>query len=166
MTDKEREELIDIVVQHRPMEALTLLAALAELFPRIPGAQQAKVMAAATAALPDSFIVDRHDFRNVVRHADVTFLQKLLKAARYSSEDLKAEVIAAVLSSPTTTDRGSWVAGGSDLVGPLRELFTGLTRPSLLRVLGAAAPHMKEHGGQQAAQECVTAVEDVTRWWP
>lgn len=166
MTDDEREELIDIIVLQRPEEALTLLAALAEFFPRLPGAQQARVMAAATDAFPESFLFDGPDFPKVVRHADAAFLQRMFEAARYSSENLKVEAIIAVLGSPTTTNNGSWFAGGSDLVGPLRELFTGLTRPSLLRVLGAAAPHIAAHGGKEAVEECVTAVEDVTRWWP
>lgn len=166
MTDEEREELIEIIVRQRPKEALTLLVALAEFFPRLPEAQQARVMAAATTALPKSFITDGPDFRNVVRHGNVTFLKRILDAARYSTEGFKAEAIAAVLSSPTTAEQGSWVAGGNDLVGPLRELFTGLTRPSLLRVLGAAAPHIGSHGGMDAVHECAHAVEDVAHWWP
>jgi hypothetical protein len=166
MTDDEREELIDIIVLQRPKEALTLLAALAEFFPQLPEAQQARVMAAATDSLPKSFVLDGPDFPKVVRHADAAFLQRILEAARYSSENLKVEAITAVLGSPTTTNNGSWVTGRSDLVGPLRELFTRLTRPSLLKVLGAAAPHIAAHGGQEAVEECVTAVDDVTRWWP
>jgi hypothetical protein len=61
-------------------------------------------MTVATDALPNFFFPNVPDFRNVVRHADITFLQAILKAARYSTDGLKAEAIAAVLGSPTSGD--------------------------------------------------------------
>jgi hypothetical protein len=166
MTDKEREDLIEIISLQRPKEALVLLAALVNFFPQLPQTQQNRVMAAARDALPETFFLEGPDFRKIVRHADTAFLRRILEAARSSTEDLKAEAITAILESAATVDHGSWITGGNDVFGPLRDLFTGLTRPSLLNVLGAAAPHIAVHGGARAVEECVAAVGDVAQWWP
>ena len=117
--------------------------------------------------LPDQAKVPGEDFSAVALHADAMFLQKLVEATRYRSDDFKARAIAAVLSSPSAGPRVvSWNKSTENRVGPMRELLAGLTRPGLLTVLQAAAPHIGHHGGMHAAQECCVAIQDVARWWP
>ncbi|WP_282795384.1 hypothetical protein [Streptomyces sp. CC224B] len=65
---------------------------------------------------------------------------------------------------PVTSTRSN--KGTANGLAPVRDLLADLTRPGLLAVVRAAAPHVGHHGGMAAAQECVSAIEDGARWWP
>lgn len=168
MTEPERDELLDVVLprlnRDRARRPLDLLAGM---LPALSDPQRARALEAGAAMLPDLTKVPGEDFSAMALHADATFLQKLVEATRYRPDDVKARAIAAVLSSPSVGPSVvSWNKSAENRVGPMRELLDGLTRPGLLTVLQAAAPHIGHRGGMHAAQECVNAIQDVARWWP
>lgn len=168
MTEPERDELLDVVLpQLNRDRAKRPLDLLARMLPALSGPQRARALEAGATMLPEQVKLLSEDFSAVAFHADATFLQKLVEATRYRPDDFKARAIAAVLSSPAAGPRVvSWNKSAEDRVGPMRELLDGLTRPGLLTVLQAAAPHIGHRGGMQAAQECCVAIQDVARWWP
>lgn len=168
MTEPERDELLDVVLP-RLNRAKSPLDLLARLLPALSDPQRARALEAGAAImLPGRVaLLPGEDYSAVAFHADVAFLQKLVEATRYAPDDVKSRAIAAVLRSPSAGPRAiSWNEGAENRVGPMRELLDGLTRPGLLTVLQAAAPHIGHHGGMQGAQECANAIQDVARWWP
>lgn len=166
MTEPERDELLDVVLP-RLNRAMSPMDLLARLLPSLSDPQRARALEAGAAMLPKRVTLPGEDFSAVAFHADATFLQKLVETTRYAPDDVKSRAIAAVLSSLSAPPRAvSWNKGAENRVGPVRELLDGLTRPGLLTVLQAAAPHIGHHGGMHAAQECANAIQDVARWWP
>ncbi len=165
MTEPERDELLDVVLPRlnrvrRPMDLL------ARLLPSLSDPQRGRALEAGGAMLPDRVALPGEDFSAVAFHADATFLQKLIGAIQYAPDNVKSRAISAVLSSPSACPRTvSWNKRAENRVGPMRELLDGLTRPGLLTMLQAAAPHIGHHGGMHAAQECANAIQDVARWW-
>ncbi len=168
MTEPERGELLDVVLPRLNRDrARRPLDLLARLLPSLSDPQRARALEAGAAMLPERVALPGEDFSAVAIHADATFLQKLVEATRYAPDNVKSRAIAAVLSSPSACPRAvSWNKSAENRVGPMRELLDGLTRPGLLTVLQAAAPHIGHHGGKRAAEECANAIQDVARWWP
>jgi hypothetical protein len=163
MTDAERDELVDLVVSHVGT-AWWFLDLLGRLLPALTEAQRVRACEAGVAALSREAAMPGRDFRPVARHATVPFLRALVDATRFAAEDNKGLAAAALLASHAGA-RAAWHRE-VDGLPPVRDLLSGLGRAGVLTVLAAAAPHLASYGGNRVADACVTAVEDVVRWWP
>lgn len=47
-----------------------------------------------------------------------------------------------------------------------RGMLTGRSRRDCLEIIGAMAPWIAAHGGTEAVEECLAAIDAVGRWWP
>ncbi|GHE50098.1 hypothetical protein GCM10018785_19610 [Streptomyces longispororuber] len=165
MTAPERDGLLDAVLP-RLERAQWPYDLLARMLPSLSERQRARALAAGAALLPERLKLPGEDFTAVAAHADQPFLRALVEEARYRPVH-RAHAVAAALDSPSAAPHAvSWNGSTANGLPPVRELLADLTRPGLLAVVRAAAPHVGHHGGMAAAQECVSAVEDVVRWWP
>lgn len=54
------------------------------------------------------------------------------------------------------------------VIGGLRlsAMIEGFARSDALRLIGVASAYIERTGGEEAVRECVTAIADVTAWWP
>ncbi|MEU2561592.1 ATP-binding protein [Streptomyces longispororuber] len=166
LTEPERDELLDVVLP-RLERAQWPYDLLARTLPSLSERQRARALAAGAVLLPGRLTLPGEDFTAVAAHADQSFLRVLVEEARYRSDAHRPHVVAAALASPSAAPHAvSWNKGTANGLAPVRDLLGDLTRPGLLAVVQAAAPHVGHHGGMAAAQECVSAIEDVARWWP
>ncbi|HEX6353201.1 hypothetical protein [Actinophytocola sp.] len=163
MTDTERDRLLDLVLE-KISTAWWFLDVLAMLLPHLSEPQRARASTAGVAVLSTQAAMPGRDFTAVARHAPPEFLQALLAATRFAPESNKSRAITATLTAHANKSP-SWHRD-PDGLGSVRDLLPGLGRPGLLTVLAAATPTLAREGGRQTSDDCVTAIEDVVRWWP
>ncbi|MPZ81040.1 MAG: TIR domain-containing protein [Actinophytocola sp.] len=163
MTDTERDRLLDLALEDTGL-ASRFFDVLAALLPHLSESQRARASAAGMAVLPTQAALPGLDFTAVARHATPQFLYALLAATRFAPEHPKSRAITATLAA--RPDASVYWHKNIDGLGSVRELLSGLGRPGLLTVLAAAAPVIAREGGRRTSDECVTAIDDVVRWWP